>query len=153
MAMNAPVPLSVCKDLLLDLFGGVSAGFASPAADHAQKRIDLTEQLVLHPAATFLLVVQGRSMEKAGIFDGDPVLVDKAVEAVDGSIVIAVIDGEFTIKRLYKRAGVVKLLPESDDFEPIEFEEGQEMQIWGVVTWTFRQHYTTARRRNARKAT
>lgn len=151
--MNAPIPLSSCKGLLLELFGSkVPAGFPSPAADHSQKRIDLTEELVLHPEATFLLVVSGRSMEKAGIFDGDVVMVDKAVEPTNGLIVVAVVDGEFTIKRLYKKGRTIKLLPENDEFEPIEFAEGQELVIWGVVTWTFRRHFTATKRRHARKA-
>ena len=87
----------------------VCAGFPSPAEDFAVKRIDLTQELVTHPQATFLLRVSGESMREAGIFDGDMLVVNKALKPRHGQVVVAVVDGEFTVKYLYQRAGRVKL--------------------------------------------
>ena len=96
--------------MVLPLAGDrIQAGFPSPAEDFAVKRIDLTEILVTHPQATFLLRVSGESMKDAGIFDGDMLVVDKAIKPRHGHIVVAVVDGEFTVKYLYQRAGRVKL--------------------------------------------
>lgn len=149
--MSFPVPLSP-SPLNVVLFScAISAGFPSPAADHTQKRINLTDELVLHPEATFLFRITGDSMINAGIFDGDAVLVDRAIEAAHDLIVLAVIDGEFTCKRLYKRGKIVKLLPENDAYQPIEFAEGQEVTIWGVVTESFRNHFKPQKKRNAKK--
>jgi DNA polymerase V len=112
----------------------VQAGFPSPAEDHAQKRIDLNEVLIKHPQATFLLRVSGHSMREAGIDDGDVVLVDRAIGPRHGHVVVAVVDGDFTIKRLYKRGGRFKLQaanPTHPDIVPVD---GQTVEIWGVVT-------------------
>ncbi len=112
----------------------VPAGFPSPADDYVEGSLDLNEHLIEHREATFFVRVQGHSMIGAGIIDGDLLVVDRALEARDGDIVIAVIDGELTLKRLYKRQGIVRLVPENPRFQPIEFQEGQELTLWGVVT-------------------
>lgn len=129
-----PVPLAECS-LVLPLAGDkVCAGFPSPAEDFAVKRIDLTQELVTHPQATFLLRVSGESMRDAGIFDGDMLVVDKAIKPRHGHVVVAVVDGEFTVKHLYQRAGRIKLRPANPTFPDITPKDGQTLEVWGVVT-------------------
>jgi DNA polymerase V len=131
---DEPVPISHAQ-VLLPLAGDrVQAGFPSPAEDFAVKRIDLTEVLVTHPQATFLLRVSGESMKDAGIFDGDMLVVDKAIKPRHGHIVVAVVDGEFTVKYLYQRAGRVKLKPANVTYPEITPKDGQTLEVWGVVT-------------------
>lgn len=117
-------PLYSCK---------VSAGFASPADDHLEKSIDLNELLIEKPAATFMLRVDGDSMIGAGIHDGDLLIVDRSIAPVDGSIVIAVVNGDMTVKRLKKGLNKVSLMPENPAYSPIEIPEGGELTIWGCV--------------------
>ncbi len=112
----------------------VAAGFPSPADDYVERRIDLNETLIQHPEATFFLRVKGQSMVDAGIDDGDELIVDRAIVPEHGRIVIAAVDGELTVKRFYRRAGVVKLVAENPQHPDIELVEGQEMLVWGVVT-------------------
>ena len=132
----------IAHPLELTLFNArIPAGFPSPAADHAQKRIDLTRQLILNTEATFLFRVVGDSMEGIGIYEGDTILVDRAIVPASNNIVLAVVDEEFTVKRLFKRDQVVCLLSENPKYKPIEFREGQELRIWGVVTYNLRKLY------------
>lgn len=112
----------------------VRAGFPSPADDYVAETLDLNEHLISHKEATFFLRAKGHSMTGAGIHDGDLLVVDRSLAATHRSVIIAVVDGEFTVKRLYKRAGKIRLLAENSDFAPMEFSEGQELQVWGVVT-------------------
>lgn len=112
----------------------VQAGFPSPADDYIEGYLDLNTKFIKHPAATFVLQATGDSMIEAGIFSGDLLLVDRSIEATDGRIVIAAVNGELTVKRLSKRAGRVQLLPANPQFQPIDITEGSEMVIWGVVT-------------------
>ncbi|MDZ4201450.1 MAG: translesion error-prone DNA polymerase V autoproteolytic subunit [Gallionella sp.] len=121
--------------LRLPLFGhAVPAGFPSPADDYIEDRLDLNQLLVHNKAATFFLRVKGDSMDNAGIHDGDIIVVDRSVEATDRSVVVAVIDGELTVKRLVMRNGIAELHPENPKYAPIRFKDGQELTIWGVVT-------------------
>jgi DNA polymerase V len=117
-----------------DLGVVVHAGFPSPAEDIGAKRIDLTAQLVKHPQATFLVRARGDSMRDAGIFDGDVLVVDKAVTAKNGHVVVAVIDGEFVCKQLQVRAGRMKLKAANPSYPDIVPKEGQVVEVWGVVT-------------------
>lgn len=117
-----------------DLGVVVHAGFPSPAEDIGAKRIDLTAQLVKHPQATFLVRARGDSMRDAGIFDGDVLVVDKAVTAKNGHVVVAVIDGEFVCKQLQLRAGRMKLKAANPSYPDIVPKEGQVVEVWGVVT-------------------
>ena len=134
-----PLPLA-STPLRLPLAGNsVRAGFPSPAEDFAVKRIDLTEVLITHPQATFLLRVSGESMREAGIFDGDMLVVDKAIKPRHGHIVVAVVDGEFTVKYLYQRAGRIKLKPANATFPEITPKEGQTIEVWGVVTCSIKR--------------
>jgi DNA polymerase V len=114
---------------------GVSAGFPSPADDFIDKTLDLNEFLISHPSATFFVRVEGTSMIEANIHPGDILIVDKALEAGSGSIVIAVIEGEFTVKRFQRTEGKCFLLAENPNFKPIEITEGMRVEVWGVVTY------------------
>ncbi|WAW11330.1 S24 family peptidase [Oxalobacter vibrioformis] len=89
--------------------------------------------------SSFLFRVAGDSMEGVGIFDGDVIVVDKSIEPRHNMIVVAVIDGGFTVKRLFKKEKIVRLIPENPKYDPIDFHEGQEMQVWGVVTSCIRK--------------
>ena len=117
----------------------VAAGFPSPAEDHAVQRIDLMAELIRHPQATFLLRVRGDSMREAGIFDGDVVLVDRAIRPRSGQVVIAVVDGEFVCKTLFMRAGRVRLKAANPTYADIEPREGQSLEVWGVVVAAIKQ--------------
>lgn len=114
--------------------GHVRAGFPSPAEDFTVKRLDLTEILVTHPQATFLLRVAGPSMREAGIDDGDTLVVNRALKPQHGHIVVAVVDGEFTVKHLYQRGGRFRLKPANPTFPDIVPKDGQTVEVWGVVT-------------------
>ena len=119
---------------VLDLMSSVRAGFPSPAEDLGAKRIDLTARLIKHPQATFLMKARGDSMRDAGIFDGDVLIVDRAVQARNGLVVIAVIEGEFVCKTLSLRAGRMKLKAANPGHPDIIPKESQTVEIWGVVT-------------------
>ncbi|AUH74213.1 LexA family protein [Legionella sainthelensi] len=112
----------------------VQAGFPSPADDYIEGYLDLNTKFIRHPSATFVLQATGDSMIEAGIFSGDWLLVDRSIEATDGHIVIAAVNGELTVKRLSKKKGNVQLLPANPKFKPIDITEDCEMVIWGVVT-------------------
>lgn len=129
------LPASDAEPLHLPLFAsGVRAGFPSPADDYVEDRIDLNRYLVEDGPATFMVRVEGESMIGAGIFDGDLLVVDKGRTPAHGDIVVAALDGEFTVKRLDRRGGRVVLLPENPAFSPIIPSYEQEFMIWGVVT-------------------
>ncbi len=141
MTSMHPPPLSA-HPFLLPLAGqAVAAGFPSPAEDHAVERIDLMEQIVRHPQATFFLRVRGDSMREAGILDGSVVVVDRALRPRHGQIVIAVVDGEFTCKRLHQpgRAGRMRLRAENPTYPDITPHDGQTVEIWGVVVACIQQ--------------
>lgn len=114
----------------------VVAGFPSPADDYVEMVLDLNEKLIRNKAATFLLTVQGDSMKKIGIKDGDILVVDKSLTPADGKIVIAAVDGELTVKRLSIKSTGTWLVPENDHYPPILIREESDVVIWGVVTST-----------------
>lgn len=125
--------------LPLPLYGArIAAGFPSPADDHLDESLDLNEHLVQHPAATFFVRVQGDSMEGAGIHHGDLLVVDRAREPKSGAIVVAVINGELTVKRLNIERGRVWLMPENPRYPTLELREGMDLHIWGVVAHAVR---------------
>ena len=119
------IPLFSCR---------IAAGFASPADDHLDNPIDLNKMMAPKPAATFMLKVEGESMIGAGIHDGDLLVVDRSKTAVNGSVVIAVVHGELTVKRLRRDASGVQLMPENPAFKPILISDESELVIWGCVT-------------------
>jgi DNA polymerase V len=112
----------------------VSAGFPSPADDFIEDKIDLNEKLIRHPAATFFVRARGSSMRGAGIADGDLLVVDRALEAKNNSVIIAVVNGEFTVKRFIKKGKKAYLLPENRSYKPIEITGDLDFTVWGVVT-------------------
>lgn len=112
----------------------VSAGFPSPAEDYIEGRLDLNRHLIKHPAATFFVRVAGDSMIGAGIHPGDILVVDRALEPQDSNVVIAVIDGELTVKRISQRHGKLCLVPDNQAYEPLEILAEMEFEVWGVVT-------------------
>jgi len=119
---------------LARVLAGRPTGFPSPADDFIENRLDINAHLVKHPAATFFVRVQGDSMQDAGIHDGDILVVDRSLEPVNGKVVVAVLDGEFTVKRLEIRGDTMRLLPENGAYHPIEITDGMELTIWGVVS-------------------
>jgi DNA polymerase V len=119
--------------------GTVPAGFPSPAADFQVKRHDLNELLITHPAATFMWQARGLSMVDLGIADGDILVVNRALNPKHGDIVVAEIDGDFTVKQFWRRSGVVQLRAGNATFPPILFRDGQTMTICGVVTATIKR--------------
>ena len=136
----APVSVSMAPVWLQAARVSVPAGFPSPAQDHQVDRIELMSQLVKHPQATFYVRIQGDSMQGAGILDGSVVLVDKAIKPRHGHIVIAVVDGDFTCKRLHQSGGSMRLKPENPAYPDIVPKDGQTVEIWGVVVATIHQH-------------
>lgn len=114
----------------------VPAGFPSPADDYIEEQIDLNEHLIRkgHEAATFIVRASGWSMIGAGIHDGDEIIVDRAIDAVDGHVVVATVDGELVVKRLRIRAGTPVLVSENPHYPERVIAEGERFEIWGVAT-------------------
>tara|TARA_B100000780_G_scaffold74702_1_gene50233 strand:+ start:2641 stop:3075 length:435 start_codon:yes stop_codon:yes gene_type:complete len=113
----------------------VQAGFPSPAEDHLDLDLDLNSYLIQHPSATFCVRVEGESMIGAGIQSDDVIMIDRSLDPQKGSIVLAVLDGEFTVKRVDVQDDKLYLLPENPKLKPIEVGEEMSFQVWGVVTF------------------
>ena len=129
-------PAEVQTTLYLDLYAAkVSAGFPSPSSDYLEGKLDLNEHIIKNPPATFFVRVSGDSMTGAGIYPDDILVVDRSEEATSGKIVIAVINGELTVKRLKLSRGGAQLLPENTNYTPIIITPEMDFQIWGVVTF------------------
>lgn len=118
----------------------MSAGFPSPAGDYAEKGLDLNEYLVRNPPATFMFEVRGDSMIGASIDDGDRVVVDRSLDPRHNDIVVAVVNGEYTLKRFISQQGRVELHAENPAYPPILFVEGDELVVWGVVVGVVRRY-------------
>jgi DNA polymerase V len=118
----------------------VSAGFPSPAESYIEGHLDLNRYLIKHPVATFYVRVSGDSMAGAGIQPGSILVVDRAVEADDGDIVIARIGDELCVKRLRVRRGRIWLMPENDKYQPIEVIESMDFEVWGRVMHSIRTY-------------
>jgi len=111
----------------------VPAGFPSPADDYVETSLDLSQKLIGKEEATFFVRVAGGSMIDAGIHDQDILVVDRSVEPENGSIVVAALDGELTVKRYEVQSGYPYLVPEAEEYDPIPIQDGQELVVWGVV--------------------
>ena len=114
----------------------VKAGFPSPADDYIHETLDFNKDFIRHPEATFYGDIDGDSMKDAGIYDGDRVIIDRAVEAHDGSIIVAFLNGEFTIKYLdlkHKKDGYIELRPANPAYPVFKVEAGDIFEVWGVV--------------------
>ncbi|MGB9150647.1 MAG: translesion error-prone DNA polymerase V autoproteolytic subunit [Burkholderiales bacterium] len=133
-----PEPFTLPHIYAYELKASVQAGFPSPAEDHIGKRIDVLKKLIRHPQATIQMTVSGESMRDEGIFDGDIVLIDRAITPRNGHIVVAVVDGEFVIKKLVIRAGQMKLKAGNPTFADIIPKDGQTITIFGVVLTAFK---------------
>ena len=131
-----PIPIKANPVPLSGFVASVHAGFPSPAADHAQKRIDLNEHLIRNKEATFLFRVRGDSMTGIGIYEGDTLVVDRSVTPKHNHIVLALLNNEFTVKRLYQRGGIVKLIAENNLYPIRRIKEEDDFVVWGVVTFT-----------------
>lgn len=117
----------------LPFFESVSAGFPSPATDYMDKKLDLNELCIQNPSATFFIRVQGDSMQEAGIFEGDILIVDRSLRAKNRDIVVAVVEGDFVVKRYCPQGKKLFLIAENLNYLPIIIEEGTNFEIWGVV--------------------
>jgi len=125
-ALKSPLPLA---DMT------VPAGFPSPAGDYIEKTLDLNELMVQHPAATFFVRASGDSMIDAGIQTGDILVVDRSIEPTGGKIVVAVVNSEFTVKRLLKQGERVLLRAENPEFPDISIDPDSDFEVWGVVMY------------------
>jgi len=112
----------------------VPAGFPSPAGDYEEDKLDLNKHLIRNPAATFFVRVTGHSMVKAGIHDGDLLVVDRSIEPRDKNVVIAVVNGELTVKRIRIRKNKLTLEAENENYQSQEINDEMEFEVWGVVT-------------------
>jgi DNA polymerase V len=126
LATACPLPLFLVP---------VSAGYPSPADDYLDSKLDLNAHHIKHPAATFVVRVTGESMIGAGIHSGDWLIVDRALQPVDNSVVIAIVNGELTVKRLRLRGGRLCLLPSNGQYLPLPIDETTDFEVWGVVTY------------------
>jgi DNA polymerase V len=133
MKFFSPAPAAQILHLPLFL-DAVPCGFPSPAADYVERKLDMNEYLIAHPNATYFVRVEGDSMRDANISEGDLLVVDSALDAKHGDIVVAAINGEFTVKRL-QRVPRVQLLPMNPRYAPIIPGEEEELEIFGVVTF------------------
>ena len=111
----------------------IQAGFPSPAGDSPFEELDVAEYLIPNPPATFFIRVTGESMRDAGVFPGDILIVDRSLEPTNGDVVVAAVDGDFTVKRLFKTRNSVELRPENKKFPIIKIEGETELVVWGVV--------------------
>lgn len=116
------------------IFEAISAGFPSPALDFIDLTIDMNKHLIKHPSSTFYGRVKGHSMQNAGIFDQDLLVIDKSIQPKNGKIAICYIDGEFTVKRIKIEKNCLWLMPENKEYEPILVQEENDFLIWGIVT-------------------
>ena len=117
----------------------IKAGFPNPAEDASGNPLDLNQLVLRHPAATFYLRVEGDSMRGIGLKTGDIVAVDRSLEPRHGDVVVGVVNGEFTLKRLKKEGAKAWLVPENPEFAPIALHEADDATIWGVVTFAIQQ--------------
>lgn len=120
---------------------GVKAGFPSPAEDYLHESLDFNRDLIRHPEATFYGRVAGDSMQDAGICEGDIAVIDRSVEPQDGDVIVAYINGEFTIKFLdvtHRKDGYIELRPANKKYSPIRIDENDKFEVWGVVVWTIK---------------
>lgn len=129
--LNQPIFLPLYSNM-------ISAGFPSPAQDYIEQTLDLNELCIRHPAATFLVRVSGDSMKDAGIFEGDILVVDRAIEAVHGDIIVASLNQAFTVKELCLKP-IQQLLPHNKAYPPILLKEGDEFDVFGVVVSVVRR--------------
>lgn len=129
------------KRLGLQFAPAIKAGFPSPADDYAHDSLDFNRDMIKHPEATFYGRVDGDSMIEAGICDGDIAVIDRSLEPVNGDVIVAYVNNEFTIKYLdttHVSEGYIKLRPANRAFRPIRIDSLDDFEVWGVVVWTIK---------------
>ena len=128
--------------LALALAPTIKAGFPSPADDYLHDSLDFNRDLIKNPEATFYGRVSGDSMIEAGICDSDIAVIDRSLQPVDGDVIVAFVNGEFTIKYLdlkHKEEGYIELRPANANYQPIRTDADDTFRVWGVVVWTIKQ--------------
>ena len=128
--------------LALALAPTIKAGFPSPADDYLHDSLDFNRDLIKNPEATFYGRVSGDSMIEAGICDSDIAVIDRSLQPVDGDVIVAFVNGEFTIKYLdlkHKEEGYIELRPANANYQPIRIDADANFRVWGVVVWTIKQ--------------
>lgn len=118
---------------------GISAGFPSPTDDFKELRISIDQEVVRNEEATFYARVSGESMQGAGLDDGDLLVIDRSLEPQNNKIAVCFLDGEFTVKRLKVELDCIYLMPENKNYQPIKVSEGDELIIWGIVTYVVKK--------------
>ena len=135
LGVNSMIPAHTLSSFSVPLFESrVQAGFPSPADDFSEGMLDLNSHLIKNKAATFFVRVTGDSMTSVGIFPGDILVVDRSLPQSSGKIVIAVLNGEMTVKRLKQKGGAVLLCSENEKYPPISVTKDEDFTVWGVVT-------------------
>lgn len=134
-ALLPSLNLNIYAESLPFFLEHVPCGFPSPAQDYEEDRLDLNQLVIKHPNATYFIRVSGDSMIDAGISNGDLLVVDRALNAQHGDIVVAAVDGEFTVKELRTRP-FLQLVPHNPRYSPIHFQHEEALEIFGVVTFT-----------------
>ena len=138
-ATHKLLPIDACRRQSVPLVTSpASCGFPSPADDHLDRALDFNELLITNAPATFAVRIAGESMTGAGLFPGDIAIVDRSIAPANGCVVLALVDGEFTIKRYHLVAGGVVLKPENPTFVDIIIREDAEFEVWGVVKYAIR---------------
>jgi len=118
----------------------ISAGFPSPAEDFTEFSISLDKHLIQNPAATFMAYANGESMVQAGIHHGDILIIDRSLNAKDGDIIISVINGEFTVKKISMMNDKLFLVPKNSQYRSVEISDDMDFEVWGIVTYSIRKH-------------
>jgi len=130
-----PIKIVNGDDLIFTkILGYIPAGFPSPAADYMEDQIDLNKLMIPRPSSTFFINVTGDSMKDAFIPNGAMLIVDKSIKPQNNYIVLAVVNGEFTVKRFIKNSSGIRLMPANEKYKPIPITDGMEFSVWGVVT-------------------
>jgi len=130
----------VSSDLLIPLVNeAVSAGFPSPAEDYIELGVDLNKYLIKNPISTFFLRVSGNSMNNAGIYNNDLLIIDRSINPTPGNIVVALLDGEFTLKRLIKEQNNYYLKADKENYPVISLYEYVDIEIWGVAIYSIHE--------------
>lgn len=139
----ALVPVIPLEKLTLELpfCGAVPAGFPSPADDYLEERLSLDKYIIKNPSSTFFLKVEGLSMKDAGIYPDDILVVDRSLEPQPGDVIIAVLEGEFTVKRFVREGGQYFLKPENKEYRPVLLHADLDFLAWGVVTHVIHKPY------------
>jgi DNA polymerase V len=128
-----------CQLELPYISSGIRAGFPSPAMDFVDLSIDLNHHLIRHPSSTFCARVKGDSMRDAGISDGDLLIIDKSLNPQNNNIAVCYVDGEFTLKRLLVDKNTCWLMPENDQYPPIQINEDNDFFVWGILTYVIKK--------------